>query len=102
MNNNYLPLGSIVRLNDGDMKLMIISRFPLFENKGEVGYFDYASCVYPSGHSNEQTYFFNQEDIAEVFFEGYIDESEEEAQKIFEERLKDVAFPHFRIDDIAN
>lgn len=98
--NQLLPLGSVVRLAKGDAKLMIISRFPLFENKGEVGYFDYGACVYPTGHNDAQLYFFNQEDIAKVYFEGYIDESEEEAQKIFEEQSSSIAYPRFKVEDM--
>lgn len=33
-----------------------------------------------------KNYFFNQEDIAEIYFEGYIDENEERAPKIFQEK----------------
>lgn len=40
MTTQILPLGSIIRLNDGDVKLMVISRFSMFENKDEVVYLD--------------------------------------------------------------
>ena len=74
---NLLPLGSVVRLNKGELKIMIISRLPLYNNEGTIGYFDYAACVYPTGQADQQVHFFNEEDIAEVFFEGYRDELEE-------------------------
>ena len=45
---NLLPLGSVVRLNKGELKIMIISRLPLYNNEGTIGYFDYAACVYPT------------------------------------------------------
>ena len=83
----YLPLGSIVRLRNGDTKLMIVSRFPIFENGGEVGYFEYSSCVYPTGIDGSQFYFFNAEDIAE-----------EEAQKIFDKERKNIAYPQFKVE----
>ncbi len=38
---NLLPLGSVVRLNKGELKIMIISRLPLYNNEGTIGYFDY-------------------------------------------------------------
>ena len=31
---NVLPLGSVIRLKDGEQKIMIISRVPLYNNEG--------------------------------------------------------------------
>ena len=42
--------------------------------------------------------FFNKEDIAEVCFEGYVDVSEEEAQRIFSEQENEIEYPKFRVD----
>ena len=39
--NRILPIGSIVQLKNGEVKLMILNRFPLYNNNGEIGYFDY-------------------------------------------------------------
>jgi len=47
---------------------------------------------------NEYTVFFNKEDIAEVYFEGYVDVSEEEAQRIFSEQENEIEYPKFRVD----
>ncbi|MBM7643795.1 DUF4176 domain-containing protein [Streptococcus loxodontisalivarius] len=102
MSIKILPLGSVVRLNDGDIKVMVIGRYPLYENKGEVGYFDYAACIYPTGLNSEENYFFNEEDIAEIFFEGYVDESEEEAQKIFKQQFERITVPHFKVENMEN
>ncbi|MYL55905.1 DUF4176 domain-containing protein [Virgibacillus halodenitrificans] len=88
-----LPLGSIVRLNNGEVKLMIISRAPLHTQNNTVGYYDYSSCIYPKGQTNEQVLFFNHEDIAEVYFEGYVDEQEKVFQKQYEEKIKNVPYP---------
>ena len=43
-------------------------------------------------------HFFNKEDIAEVYFEGYVDVSEEEAQRIFSEQENEIEYPKFRVD----
>lgn len=30
----YLPIETVVQLNNGQVKLMIVSRFPLYDNQG--------------------------------------------------------------------
>ena len=73
-----LPLGSVVRLKKDEKKLMIVSRTPICSQKGTIGYFDYAACVYPIGLTGQKRIFFNKEDIEEVFFEGYIEQKRTE------------------------
>ena len=93
-----LPIGSVVRLKKGDTKLMIVSRFPLYKDGNDIGYFEYCSCIFPSGVDGKEFIFFNKEDIAEVYFEGYVDVSEEEAQRIFSEQENEIEYPKFRVD----
>ena len=94
-----LPIGSVVKLKNGEAKLMIINRAPLYNQDGEIGYFDYSACVYPLGKVEEQVYFFNNENIETVYFEGYKDEQEELFQQEYEEKIKDVKYPKFKIED---
>ncbi|MBF2380275.1 DUF4176 domain-containing protein [Listeria welshimeri] len=94
---NILPIGSIVKLYNGDIKLMIINRVPLYNQKGQIGYFDYSGCMYPNGKVEEQVYFFNEENIEQIFYEGYIDE-EEAFQQIYKEKLKVIDYPKFKIE----
>lgn len=49
-----LPLGSVVKLKNGEQKIMIISRLPLYNNEGTIGYFDYGACLYPNGQVDQQ------------------------------------------------
>ena len=56
------------------------------------------SCIFPSGVDGKEFIFFNKEDIAEVYFEGYVDVSEEEAQRIFSEQENEIEYPKFRVD----
>ena len=55
--NEILPIGTIVRLKNGEHKLMIISRAPLYNNNGTVGYFDYSAYLYPTGQADQQAFF---------------------------------------------
>ena len=68
-----LPIGSIVYLNEGTNKLMIVSRGAILEEEETPILFDYAGCFYPQGLDIENLFYFNQENIDEVVFEGYSD-----------------------------
>ena len=63
MMKDILSIGSVVQLKNGEVKLMIINRFPLFNKEGTIGYFDYSACIFPIGNVDNQVYFFNAEDI---------------------------------------
>ena len=78
--------------------LMIVSQFPVTTLDGQTGYFDFGAVILPSGLTGKELIFFNKEDIAEVYFEGYVDVSEEEAQRIFSEQENEIEYPKFRVD----
>lgn len=72
-----LPLGSVVLLEGGVMKLMVIGRLQIKKSDNQL--FDYAGCAYPYGLAkNEKIFLFNHEDINVICFKGY--ENEEEAE----------------------
>ncbi|MDD3361670.1 MAG: DUF4176 domain-containing protein [Hespellia sp.] len=74
--NKMLPLGTIVILQGGVKKVMIIARGIGAENKGEMQYFEYGGCLYPEGLMGEQILYFNQDNISEIISEGYSDEDD--------------------------
>ncbi|GAB3799638.1 DUF4176 domain-containing protein [Virgibacillus kimchii] len=96
---DILPIGSIVRLKDGNVKLMILNRSPLYKKDGVTGYFDYSACMYPEGKVEEQVYFFNNENIEEVYFKGYVDEQEKSFQEEYKKMIQNVDYPKLSIDD---
>ncbi|HIC0542755.1 TPA: DUF4176 domain-containing protein [Streptococcus agalactiae] len=79
-----LPVGSVVYLIDGNQKLVIVNRGAIVEQEEQEVYFDYLSGIFPEGLNLEQVYYFNQEDIDEVVFEGYHDEEEERVSRLIE------------------
>ncbi len=77
---------------------MIINRFPLYNNRGTIRYFDYSACLYPSGNTDNQVYFFNHENIDKIWFEGYIDEAEEQLQEKFIVEKKNISYPRLTLE----
>ena len=74
MNNNILPLGSVVLLNNGTKKVMIIGYYMKTPEKPDKIY-DYCGCVFPEGVlRSDVTSVFNHDQIKEVCFIGFKNE----------------------------
>lgn len=84
-----LSIGSIVRLKDGSQDLMILNRAPLIEEGDETVWYDYSACKYPIGLDVNQVFYFNEENISKVVFEGYINDSEERFRKFFQQWIEE-------------
>ncbi|MFS9337177.1 DUF4176 domain-containing protein [Streptococcus intermedius] len=82
-----LPVGSVVYLAEGNQKVIILNRGPIITQHGEDVLFDYTGALYPEGLNPEQVYYFNQEDIDEVVFEGYKDDDEKRFRELYEKWL---------------
>lgn len=76
---------------------MIIGRFPLYNQEGTIGYFDYVACLYPTGAANEELLYFNQENIEKVIFEGYHSEKEDELQELFKNQKDSIKYPKLKV-----
>ena len=71
----FLPVGSVVLLEDGNKTIMICGRIQSMAGSDTI--YDYSACYYPEVIIDPKAMiFFNREDIAEVCFVGYEDESE--------------------------
>ena len=82
----YLPIGTVVLLKGGEKKVMIYGRKQLAVD--DSGEYDYIACLYPEGNINDDyNFLFNNEDIDEVIFKGYVDSEEEDFQKVLNEML---------------
>ena len=95
--SNLLPIGTVVLLHNGTIDVMIIGRFPLYNQEGTIGYFDYVACLYPTGAANEELLYFNQENIEKVIFEGYHSEKEDELQELFKNQKDSIKYPKLKV-----
>ncbi len=72
-----LPIGSIVKLKKIDKKIMILGILSLGEDSKKNKLYDYAGCFFPEGCLTEnKNILFDQEDIKEIIYKGYIDNDE--------------------------
>lgn len=87
-----LPLGSVVLLEEGLQKLVIVGRGAIYtDQQTEKDTFaDYMAVLYPSGLNPETTIFFDHENIDKVVFEGYSDEEEVRFLDIYSKWESDV------------
>ncbi len=74
---DFLPIGSIVLLQGGTRKVMIIARGMNVKRGDETYFFDYAGVIYPDGMTSDQVAYFNQDGIIKVYFYGYSDDEED-------------------------
>ena len=80
-----LPLGSVVYLEEGTQKLIIIGRGGIFEDSdsSEQVFADYMGTLYPSGFQKNSNIFFQHENIDRVVFRGYSDEEEKRFLEVY-------------------
>jgi len=73
----YLPLGSVVILEDGEKTIMIYGRKQIHAETEKE--YDYVACLYPEGNLNDDfTYLFNHEQIKDVIHVGYSNDADNE------------------------
>lgn len=74
---NYLPIGTVVLLKNGEKKVMIYGRRQRRVTEPDKEY-DYIACLYPEGNIDENfMYLFDNENIDKVIYRGYSDAEEE-------------------------
>jgi hypothetical protein len=72
---SYFPLGSVILLEGGEKRLIIIGRRQISKETGKA--FDYAGLLFPEGYQDaENIYLFNHSDVERVFQVGLIDNEE--------------------------
>lgn len=83
-----LPAGSVVLLEGGEKRLMVIGVKQTKQDTGEE--YDYIGLLYPEGYiDDEGLYMFNHEDIQMVYFRGYEDGERENFVEMLENFYKE-------------
>lgn len=83
--DKLLPLGSLVYLEGGNQKLVVIGRGVIYQNSetNENNFADYIGAIYPAGLNLEQPIFFQHENIDKIIFTGYSDDEEERFMELY-------------------
>ena len=89
MNDSLLPLGSIVLLEGGAQKLLIIARGLNVINAGRTFFFDYGAVPYPDGVQGDRMAYFQRESISKIVFEGYRDVDDENLTEAIERYIRE-------------
>lgn len=86
MNQEFLPIGSIVLLKGARRKIMIFGYTPKYEDKN----YDYIGVVYPEGFIGNDigNVLFNKDDINDVVFKGYLNPESQDLIAQLEEAAK--------------
>lgn len=87
MNNELLPVGSIVLLKGAKRNVVIIGFGAIEEGSSEV--WDYLGAAYPIGViSSNKNLLFNRNQIEKVVFTGYVDSEDIELRKEINESIE--------------
>ena len=71
-----LPLGSVVIIDGGYRKFMVIQRGIQVNVNGKSHFFDYGACLYPEGLIGDKIMYFQNSDVKKIISEGYSDEDD--------------------------
>ncbi len=84
---SYLPIGTVVSLEEATKKLMIIGQSVQLEGNEQV--FDYIGVPYPEGYIDSETMFlFMHKDIKEAHYIGYVNAEAQIFRTAYNEALK--------------
>lgn len=81
----FLPIGTIITLKNGNKRIMICGR--LQEREDDHKIFDYVACLYPEGIlAPDELFLFNNEDIDQVHYIGMQDAEEFQFNKFLRQQ----------------
>lgn len=79
---DWLPVGSMVRLKDGDRPVMVAGYMSIDGGSGRI--WDYVGYPYPEGKTSRQDYFFDKDMIDEIVLVGYQNQGQLAFQALLE------------------
>lgn len=86
---NFLPVGSVVRLKDAKMNIIVIGYAPVVKNKTEI--WDYLGAMWPMGViSSDKNLLFNRDQIDIVVYEGYSNDEEKDFRAKLEKAMAEI------------
>lgn len=86
----YLPIGSVVLLENGTKRLMITG-FCVVPNDDKTKVYDYSGCLYPEGViSSEQIALFNHDQIKTIYAIGYSDDEEKKFKVNLQKTISEI------------
>ena len=74
MKDKYLPIGSIVTINNTNKNIMIVGYYAI-KYQNVVKMYDYVGISYPEGTLLDGNFAFNHTDITNILYDGYKDDS---------------------------
>lgn len=84
---NFVPLGSIVLLDGGTQKLMVVARGLNVKRGEKTFFFDYGGVPYPQGLIGDQLAYFNHENIRSLVYIGCNDSDNQTMVDVLNEYL---------------
>ena len=82
--SEYLPIGSVVTVEDGTKKLMIIGLLQVKAEDNQI--YDYSAVLYPEGYLDpSETYLFNKNQISRVYYLGYVSQEQKQNNEKIEQ-----------------
>ena len=85
--NEYLPIGSVVKIKDNENKLMIIGFRVYHGPENDKKLYDYNSVPTPRGLKSASLYTpFNRDQIEEIIARGYEDEEWKVAKEVLQSK----------------
>ena len=90
MNNELLPIGSVVLIGNSKKKVMIVGVCQkAVQNPYSI--WDYTGVIFPEGYlDSEKMFLFNREQITRVYALGYQDEEQMAFKKKAEEAIDEI------------
>jgi hypothetical protein len=90
-NKDWLPIGSVVRLEGGERLVMVAGYLAIDSENGRI--WDYLGYLHPEGNQHDDAVFFQRELVDEVFQLGFMDADGLRLLSMLEEQADELRRP---------